>query len=212
MNTRRPGRRKEMVLCLVDSQNIYYTPSKAGRRIDYFRLKKAAARGRDTLIIAYLVSDPVVDQTSFMARLHRFGYSTKIKVMYLGNGEVQNSDWDAGIIEDAKRLMSGFETLVLVSGDGDFAELVGEIKSRGKRVEVMCFEEDLSISLAKVADRVTYLDDSVLMGKGGARWKKIGRKAHSGGDGAGSETQRKWRNGKGPCGGPGKGCMQGNPA
>ena len=54
------------------------------------------------------------------------------------------------------------DTVVLVSGDGDFVPLVKHLKRAGKRVEVAAFGDGLSVDLATTADAVTRLGTETL--------------------------------------------------
>ena len=61
---------------------------------------------------------------------------------------------------DAIRIAPTLDTLVLVSGDGDFIPLVEYLKNQGKRVEVLAFDKSTSHALIEVADEFTDLGKS----------------------------------------------------
>ena len=50
-------------------------------------------------------------------------------------------------------MADNFDTLVLISGDGDFVRLVEELKQKGKKVEVVSHSSHTSYKLRKIADR-----------------------------------------------------------
>ena len=60
---------------------------------------------------------------------------------------------DIELALDAHRLADNFDTLVLISGDGDFVRLVEELKQKGKKVEVVSHSSHTSYKLRKIADR-----------------------------------------------------------
>jgi uncharacterized LabA/DUF88 family protein len=59
---------------------------------------------------------------------------------------------------DVMRLAPKLDTIVLVSGDGDFSDLLEHTKSLGCRVEVVAFGKTTSHKLKEVADFFTDLD------------------------------------------------------
>lgn len=72
---------------------------------------------------------------------------------------LKKADWDVGLAVDAIKISSSIDTIVLVSGDGDFIPLVEYLKNQGKRVEVMAFSRSASLHLKEVADE--FLDLSL---------------------------------------------------
>ena len=74
-------------VCLIDAQNIFYTPRKKFKaRVDFLKLKTLIAAGREMRFIIYVVADAVVDQEGFLQMLMRHGYEPRIKVMYRIDG------------------------------------------------------------------------------------------------------------------------------
>jgi uncharacterized LabA/DUF88 family protein len=59
---------------------------------------------------------------------------------------------------DVMRLAPKLDTIVLVSGDGDFSDLLEDAKSLGCRVEVVAFGKTTSHKLKDVADFFVDLD------------------------------------------------------
>jgi uncharacterized LabA/DUF88 family protein len=64
---------------------------------------------------------------------------------------------------DTIRLAPKVDTIVLVSGDGDFADLVIYLKGLGCRVEIIGFQKTTSSRLTDVADDYTALDKKYLI-------------------------------------------------
>ncbi|MBU0546008.1 NYN domain-containing protein, partial [Patescibacteria group bacterium] len=62
------------------------------------------------------------------------------------------ADWDVGITVDAIRLSPSLDTIILVSGDGDYLPLVEYLQNQGKQVEVVAFGETTSSRLKEEAD------------------------------------------------------------
>ena len=56
-----------------------------------------------------------------------------------------------GITVDAIRISPSVDTIVLVSGDGDFLQLIEYLRNQGKRVEVIAFGRSASAKLKEGA-------------------------------------------------------------
>ena len=53
---------------------------------------------------------------------------------------------------DAVRTSDIVDTIIIVSGDGDFIPLLDYLKGRGRRVEVVAFDRSASQKLKEAAD------------------------------------------------------------
>jgi len=60
--------------------------------------------------------------------------------------------------------VNGYDSMLLVSGDGDYAPVLEEIKKMGKRVENAFFKSERSYALRNAADIFIDLDQAVLDG------------------------------------------------
>jgi len=158
---------KRKILALIDSENLYYAPKKIwgpGSKLDYKKLYRVFTKKEaDTQAIAYLVSDPVVDQHRFIECLVKMGYTPKIKTLYPDQGQIQNSNWDDEIIEDGLKRIDDVDELFMVSGDSDFIPLLAAYKERFKPVSVVCFKDNFNYRLRDFADLVIFLDQNILM-------------------------------------------------
>jgi uncharacterized LabA/DUF88 family protein len=72
---------------------------------------------------------------------------------------VREGDWDMGIAADMVEAWDHLDVVVLASGDGDFVPIVELAQRKGRRVEVIAFEESTSQRLIDVADRFMALGD-----------------------------------------------------
>jgi uncharacterized LabA/DUF88 family protein len=70
------------------------------------------------------------------------------------------TDWDIGITIDALDNLDDYDTFVLLSGNGDYHILLKDLKDRGKRVEVVTFENLYSHLLHDSADEIIFISDS----------------------------------------------------
>ena len=144
----------QRVAVLADSQNLYHTShSLYSRNIDYTSLLNTAVQDRELVrAIAYVIRADSPEEESFFEALRDIGFETKIKeIKTFGDGS-KKADWDVGIVLDAVTLAGKVDTLVLASGDGDFARLCSHLRHEGVRVEVFCFESSTAEELIEAAD------------------------------------------------------------
>ena len=156
--TTHPGQR---VAVLADAQNLYHTAqSLHTRNIDYDALLTAAVDDR-TLVraISYVIRADAPDEETFFDAIREIGFETKIKdIKTFGDGS-KKADWDVGMSLDAVTLASHVDTLVLCTGDGDFARLCSHLRHEGVRVEVMSFRSSTADELVDATDVFTDLGE-----------------------------------------------------
>ncbi|MEZ9586879.1 NYN domain-containing protein [Vibrio cyclitrophicus] len=129
----------ENIAILVDVQNVYYTTrDKYRSNFDYNQFWYVATEGRNVIAAnAYAISSQDPKQRQFHHILRGVGFNVKLKPFIQRRDGSAKGDWDVGIALDAIELAETVDTIVLVSGDGDFEILVERIKERfGKLVEV----------------------------------------------------------------------------
>ena len=129
----------ENIAILVDVQNVYYTTrDKYRSSFDYNQFWYVATEGRNVVEAnAYAISSQDPKQRQFHHILRGVGFNVKLKPFIQRRDGSAKGDWDVGIALDAIELAETVDTIVLVSGDGDFEILVERIKERfGKPVEV----------------------------------------------------------------------------
>jgi len=147
----------QRVAVLADSQNLYHTAqSLYSRNIDYASLLEAAVDGRSlTRAIAYVIRADAPEEESFFEALVDIGFETRIKeIRTFGDGS-KKADWDVGMSLDAVSMATHVDTVVLCTGDGDFARLCQYLKHEGVRVEAICFQESTAESLVDAVDSFT---------------------------------------------------------
>ncbi len=146
--------KEQRVLVLFDVQNMYYSAKQLYHRKVNFNsiLKDAVASRKLVRAIAYVIKADVKDEGTFHDALVNMGIEIKSKELQIFFGGAKKGDWDIGIAMDAVRLSPKVDTVVLVSGDGDFKDLVNYLQSHGNRVEVIAFGKTTSSLLKKEAD------------------------------------------------------------
>ncbi|HIJ01770.1 TPA: NYN domain-containing protein, partial [Candidatus Woesearchaeota archaeon] len=113
--------------------------------------------------IAYAIKADIAEEQNFRDALFNMGYEVKTKDLQVFYGGHKKGDWDVGIAMDTIRLAPKVDTIVLVSGDGDFADLVVYLKGMGCRVEIIGFEKTTSTRLLDVADDYVAVDKKMLL-------------------------------------------------
>ncbi len=157
--------KEQRVAVFVDVQNMYYSARNLyKRKVNFGAILKTAVSGRKLIrAITYVIKADVGEEQNFYDALHNLGYEVKSKDLQVFVGGHKKGDWDVGIAMDTIRLASKVDTIVLVSGDGDFADLLLYLKGLGCRVEVIGFEKTTSSRLTDVADDYTPLDKKYLI-------------------------------------------------
>jgi uncharacterized LabA/DUF88 family protein len=152
---------KQRVAVLADSQNLYHSAqSMYSRNIDYAALLEEAVAGRElTRAIAYAIRADAPEEESFFEALADIGFETRIKEIRTFADGSKKADWDVGMSLDAVTLANHVDTIVLCTGDGDFARLCSHLKHEGVRVETVCFEGSTADELRARADDFTNMSD-----------------------------------------------------
>ncbi len=151
----------------VDVQNMFYSAKEYfGGKVDFVKLLNLAVRDRKLVVaFAYLITSEEVDQTGFITFLEHLGFRVKTKPLKRRPDGSARGDWDMGIAIDSILFAPKLDVVVLVSGDGDFIELVRVLQSMGTLVEVMSFPQNTSDELKRVADRYIPLTEDIIIKK-----------------------------------------------
>ncbi len=144
----------QRVSVLIDVQNLYHSAKNIYHaRVNFKEILKTAIAKRNLIrAFAYVVKTKTGEEKPFFEALVKLGIETRVKDLQEFYGGAKKADWDVGLVIDAIRISPSIDTLVLVSGDGDFVSLVEYLKNQGKRVEVMAFGKSSSSSLKEKAD------------------------------------------------------------
>ncbi len=153
--------RDQRVAVLADSQNLYHTAQSIySRNIDYAALLEEAVSDRKlTRALAYVIRADAPEEESFFDALVDIGFETHSKEIRTFGDGTKKADWDVGMSLDAVSLAPHVDTIVLSTGDGDFARLCRYLKHEGVRVEVMAFGESTADVLVEAAHDFTDLSD-----------------------------------------------------
>ena len=118
------------IALFVDVQNIYYTTRQAyGRQFNYRELwQRVSSEGEIVLANAYAIDRHDQQQVKFQTALKNIGFAIKLKPYIQRSDGTAKGDWDVGITVDIMKAASDVDSVVLLSGDGDFDLLLREIR------------------------------------------------------------------------------------
>mgnify|MGYP000219497171 CR=1 FL=1 len=156
MIVRNPNQR---VAVLVDVQNLYYSAKNLyNSRINFKNLLKICVQGRIlTRAVAYVIATDESKEMGFFEALNSAGFEVKEKEIQIFIGGAKKGDWDLGIAMDAIRLGNKVDSIILVSGDGDFRPVVNYLQQAiGCLVEIVAFKQSTNKELTEIAD--DYID------------------------------------------------------
>jgi uncharacterized LabA/DUF88 family protein len=157
--------RHQRMAVFVDVQNMFYSAKHQFRaKLNFQKLLDAVTRDRELVrAIAYIVQNPDIDQSSFITMLQQNGYEVRSKSLRLRPDGTAKGDWDMGIAIDTIAMSDRLDTIVLVSGDGDFVDLVHLLKARGLRVEIFSFPYSTAEELRTSATEFYQIGPDLLM-------------------------------------------------
>ena len=139
---------------MIDVQNMYHSAKNLYRAKANFAeiLKSAVSERRLIRAFAYVVRTKTGEEKPFFDALIKLGMETRVRDLQEFYGGMKKADWDVGISVDAIKCANKADVIVLVSGDGDFIQLIEYLKNQGIRVEVMAFGKSASSKLREVSD------------------------------------------------------------
>ncbi len=120
------------IALFVDVQNIYYTCKEAyGRQFNYRKLwQHLAYEGELVTANAYAIHRGDDGQLKFQDALKHIGFNVKLKPFIQRSDGSAKGDWDVGITIDIMESAKEVDSIILLSGDGDFALLLHHIKEK----------------------------------------------------------------------------------
>lgn len=122
------------IAIFVDVQNIYYTTRDAYQRQFNYRAfwERISAQGDIVIANAYAIHRGDDKQLAFQNALKHIGFNVKLKPFIQRNDGSAKGDWDVGITIDVLDAASQVDRVILLSGDGDFDQLLDRVRKDGK--------------------------------------------------------------------------------
>ncbi|MCC6520686.1 NYN domain-containing protein [Candidatus Nomurabacteria bacterium] len=144
---------EQRVGIFIDAQNLYHSAKNLyKRKVNFGAIVKDAVAGRKLVrAIAYVITSEAQDEKGFFEALTKLGIETKTKDLQVFTGGAKKGDWDVGLAVDAIKMAPRLDTIIIVSGDGDFTPLVEYLQTM-TQVEVIAFGQSTSGKLREQAD------------------------------------------------------------
>lgn len=120
------------IALFADVQNIYYTTRQAyGRQFNYRELwRRISAQGDIVMANAYAIQRHDDKQIKFQDVLKHLGFEVKLKPYIQRSDGSSKGDWDVGIAIDVMEAAEQIDTIILLSGDGDFDLLLKKVRDK----------------------------------------------------------------------------------
>lgn len=146
--------KEQRVGVFIDTQNLYHSARNLYKtRVNFGAVLKEAVAGRKLVrAVAYVITTEAGDEKNFFEALTKLGIETKTKDLQIFHTGTKKGDWDVGLTVDAIKMSPRLDSVVIVSGDGDFIPLVEYLQSIGVQVEVVSFGKSTSGKLREVVD------------------------------------------------------------
>jgi uncharacterized LabA/DUF88 family protein len=146
--------KEQRVGVFIDTQNLYHSARNLYQaRVNFGSVLKDAVAGRKLVrAVAYVITTEAGDEKNFFEALSKLGIETKTKDLQIFAGGAKKADWDVGLAVDAIKMAPRLDSVVIVSGDGDFIPLVEYLQTIGVQVEVVSFGKSTSGKLREAVD------------------------------------------------------------
>ena len=153
---RAPGLNKTLIF--IDEGNLTGICSKLNRSIDWLKLREQLSRDHDVLEVFIYAGLPpsTAEWTEFRMKRERFLHWLESEAFYVvrkqGRPTTQQAykaNVDVMMATEAMELAIEVkpDTVIFVTGDGDFGFVACKLRRRGIRVEVAAFENNLGEDL-----------------------------------------------------------------
>ncbi len=154
------------IAIFADVQNVYYTTRDGwGRQFNYRKFwQKISQRGDIIVANAYAIRRQQDQQIKFQDALRHIGFEVKLKPYIQRSDGSAKGDWDVGITIDVLDAASEVDTVILLSGDGDFGLLLEAVRRKfGVSSEVYGVQALTAQSLIQAADRYIPIEPDLLV-------------------------------------------------
>jgi uncharacterized LabA/DUF88 family protein len=152
--------KEQKVAVFIDVQNLYYSGRNLyNAKVNFNAILRKAVAGRKLIrAFAYVIKTEAGDEKYFFDALKEMGIEIRAKDLQIFHGGHKKGDWDVGLAMDVVRMTSKIDCVLLVSGDGDYKDLLDYARAVGCRTEAISFGRSSSIHLKQTADLFVDLD------------------------------------------------------
>lgn len=152
---------EQRVGVFIDTQNVYHSAKNIYHsRANFGNILKDAVAGRRLIRArAYAVTTESGEEAAFFDALAKVGIEMRLKELQVFSGGAKKADWDVGLAVDAITAAPKLDTVILITGDGDFVPLVQYLQTHGGcQVEVVSFGRSTSAKLKEATDDFLDMD------------------------------------------------------
>ncbi len=153
---------EQRVGVFIDTQNLYHSAKNIYHaRVNFGNVLKDSVAGRRLVRArAYAVTTESGEEKGFFEALEKIGIEMRTKDLQVFAGGAKKADWDVGLAVDAITASPKLDTVILITGDGDFIPLVEYLQMHaGCQVEVVSFGRSTSGKLKEAVDSFLDLDE-----------------------------------------------------
>lgn len=146
--------KEQRVGVFIDTQNLYHSARNLYKgRVNFGAVLRDAVAGRKLVrAVAYVITTEAGDEKNFFEALTKLGIETKTKDLQIFHSGTKKGDWDVGLTVDAIKMAPRLDSVVIISGDGDYIPLVEYLQTMGVQVEVVSFGKSTSSALIETVD------------------------------------------------------------
>ena len=147
----------------IDTQNIYHSAKNLHHaKANFGAIIKDVLDGRILVrAMAYVVTTESGEEGAFFGALEKAGIEIRSKPLQIFLGGAKKADWDVGLAVDAISMAPKIDSVIILSGDGDYVPLVKYLQNtHGCQVEVVAFGKSSSARLIEAADDFLDLDQN----------------------------------------------------
>lgn len=154
--------KEQRVGVFIDTQNLYHSARNLyNRKVNFGAVLKDAVAGRKLVrAVAYVIATEGGDEQGFFDALTKLGIETKTKDLQVFHSGTKKGDWDVGLTVDAIKMAPRLDSVVIISGDGDYIPLVEYLQTIGTQVEVVSFGKSTSSNLREACDDFVDLSEN----------------------------------------------------
>jgi uncharacterized LabA/DUF88 family protein len=155
--------KEQRVGVFIDTQNLYHSAKNLYQaRVNFGQVVKEILAGRALIrAIAYVITTESGEERNFFEALGKAGIETRTKDLQIFLGGSKKADWDVGLAVEAISMAPKLDTVILVTGDGDFVPLIKYLQiHEGCQVEVASFGQSSSQKLKEAADEFIDLSEN----------------------------------------------------
>jgi uncharacterized LabA/DUF88 family protein len=147
----------------IDGNNLFHAARSLGIEIDYAKLLGVFC-STGTLMRAFFytgVDENASKQQGFLLWMKRNGYKVIQKELKVFSDGTKRANLDIEMTVDMLSLARSVDTIMLVSGDEDFAYAMRYLSEQGKQIVLSGFRVNISPSLMDVADYFLDLEQHI---------------------------------------------------